>query len=307
MIEKSKYIGCFLGLAMGDAYGAVYEGGILEKFVWSLIGKTKGKLRYTDDTQMSIDLAKSFLENKEINQDKLAMSFANSYRWSRGYGVGAAWLLKNIKKGGNWNELNVAKYKDGSFGNGAAMRAPILALCYSDDIKVLIKNVKKASEITHANILAIEGAMLIAISTYGALKNWDNEMILKELLIYSTLDDYKKKINLCIKYINETNGVNNKIIKENLGNGIAAINSTITAIYFALKHRNDSHNIMFKEIFSLSGDTDTIGAMAGGIWGAFNGAEKLDNKKANRIEDYKEIKELAGKLWEYNKEKSLHY
>ncbi len=300
MIDKNKYTACFLGLAMGDAYGAVFESGILERFVWKLIGKTNGRLRYTDDTQMSIDLAKSFLENKKINQDKLAINFANSYKWSRGYGNGATWLLKNIKKGGNWNELNKAKYKDGSFGNGAAMRAPILALCYPNDLKVLIKNVVKASEITHANILAIEGAILVAISTYGALNDWNNDTILKELLIHSTLDQYKEKINLSIKYIKKTDEVTNSEIRKNLGNGIAAINSTVTAIYFALKYKNKAHDLMFKKIFSLKGDTDTIGAMAGGIWGAFNGYEQIHKEKLKKVEDYETIKELAEKLHKFN-------
>ncbi len=301
MVNQSKYKGCFLGLAMGDAYGAVYEGGVPEKSVWKLIGTTKGRLRYTDDTQMALDIVNSFLENKGINQDKMALTFANSYKWSRGYGAGAAWLLKKIKNGGKWYELNTAKYKEGSFGNGAAMRAPVLALCFPDDIDKLIENVRKVSEITHVHPQAVEGANLIALAVYGALNDWDNDRVLKELLIYSNLNDYKEKINLCIEYLNRTDGVNNKIIKKNLGNGVAAVNSTITAIYFALKYRNENHDLMFDKIFSLGGDTDTIGAMAGAIWGAFNGAEKLNPKKVERIEDFELIENLALKLYEYNK------
>ena len=64
MINPNKYSGCFLGLAIGDAYGAPFEGGPIERLLWKAIGKTKdGKLRYTDDTQMSIDLAISFIQN----------------------------------------------------------------------------------------------------------------------------------------------------------------------------------------------------------------------------------------------------
>jgi poly(ADP-ribose) glycohydrolase ARH3 len=177
------------------------------------------------------------------------------------------------------------------------MRAPILALI-SNDLDVLNYNVIKASEITHAHPSAIEGAKLVAISTYGALNDWDNDRIFSELLTYSTLNDYKDKINLCIKYIKKTDGVNNKIIKENLGNGIAAINSSITAIYFALKYRNENHNLMFNDIYNLGGDTDTIGAMSGGIWGAFNGIKKLDKEKVDKIEDSELIIELSKKIHE---------
>ena len=57
------YSGCFYGLALGDALCAPYEGGFLERGIWKLFGKTKaGKIRYTDDTQMSLDVAHSLLD-----------------------------------------------------------------------------------------------------------------------------------------------------------------------------------------------------------------------------------------------------
>ena len=107
----NKYSGCFLGLAIGDALGAPFEGGFLERLLWGSIGKTKdGKHRYTDDTQMSIDVANSLIVNKSINQQHLATTFANSYRWSRGYGPSAAGLLKKIKRGARWESVNRASF-----------------------------------------------------------------------------------------------------------------------------------------------------------------------------------------------------
>ena len=52
---------------------------------------------------------------------------------------------------------------------------------------------------------------------------------------------------------------------------------------------------MLDKIFELGGDTDTIGAMAGGIWGAWNGCDKMSNKKL-RIENYVKILALAKNL-----------
>jgi len=87
MSSSNRYLGCFLGLAIGDAYGAPFEGGPIERLMWKLIGKTKeGLLRYTDDTQMAMDVATSYLENGAINQERLAKTFSANYRWSRGYG-----------------------------------------------------------------------------------------------------------------------------------------------------------------------------------------------------------------------------
>jgi ADP-ribosylglycohydrolase len=54
----------------------------------------------------------------------MAHRFARSYRWSRGYGPGAARLLKRIARGQDWESASVSVYPSGSYGNGGAMRAP---------------------------------------------------------------------------------------------------------------------------------------------------------------------------------------
>jgi poly(ADP-ribose) glycohydrolase ARH3 len=297
MIDESKFKGCFLGLAIGDAFGAPFEGGLIERFVWFIIGKTrKGKKRFTDDTQMSIDVAQSFLKRKTIDQEHLAQTFAMSYRWSRGYGPAAANLLKGIKKGDHWQDLNRKKYKDGSLGNGAAMRAPIVTLCHPVSDEILKDNIKKTSEITHAHPLAIEGAQLIAITTCMALEDCSNNEILQALQSESTLDIYLSKLEKCTEYCHLINDINLKNIKRVLGNKITASESGITAIYFALKYREDDLMNMLSQIFKLGGDTDTIGAMAGSIWGAFNGDKDILHL-AKDVENNELINTLSNRLY----------
>ena len=75
-MTQDQYRGCLLGLACGDAMGARYEGGILERALWSLIGKTDGRLRFTDDTQMALDMIHSMLQCGELNQAHMAQQFA---------------------------------------------------------------------------------------------------------------------------------------------------------------------------------------------------------------------------------------
>ncbi len=74
---KDKFIGTFIGLSLGDALGASYEGGLIERFLWKFFSKTPtGKMRWTDDTQMSIDLAESILEKNTVDQNHLAFKFS---------------------------------------------------------------------------------------------------------------------------------------------------------------------------------------------------------------------------------------
>ena len=52
-VKTNRFFGSLLGLALGDAFGALFEGGILERAVWAFIGTRNGKRRWTDDTQMT--------------------------------------------------------------------------------------------------------------------------------------------------------------------------------------------------------------------------------------------------------------
>ncbi len=45
-------IGALLASALGDAFGAPYEGGLPERLLWVLIGGRKGGRRWADDTPM---------------------------------------------------------------------------------------------------------------------------------------------------------------------------------------------------------------------------------------------------------------
>jgi hypothetical protein len=53
---------------------------------------------------------------------------------------------------------------------------------------------------------------------------------------------------------------------------------------------------MLAKIYKLGGDTDTIGAMAGAIWGAFNGCDAIDKSTIKCVENSAKIIELSEQL-----------
>ena len=62
-----------LGLAVGDALGAPHEGGMLERWLWHCLGRTRtGHMRYTDDTQMCRDLTEALLHHHGFIADAVA-------------------------------------------------------------------------------------------------------------------------------------------------------------------------------------------------------------------------------------------
>lgn len=296
-MNQDKYQACLIGSALGDALCAPYEGGPIERFLWRFFSHTKNnKIRYTDDTQMTIDIAQSLIKNKSIQQDDIAKRFAASYRWSRGYGPSAAKILKKIKKGGDWNTLNTSQFKEGSFGNGAAMRIAPIALMYPENHTALKKAVIDSSLITHAHPLAIDGAINCATTLSLVLHDQSNAKIL-QTLTDNNHEDYKAKISIAQDWLLNRKSISEKQVIHHLGNSIEAINSTITAIYLGLRFRNHSYLPMIKFIQNVGGDTDTIAAMAGAIWGAANSMEKLKHPKLEQLESKQQILDLADSLF----------
>jgi len=87
------------------------------------------------------------------------------------------------------------------------------------------------------------------------------------------------------------------MVRKELGNGIAAIDSCITAIYIAIRFINHPFLDMLDFIQKCSGDTDTIAAMAGSIWGAYNGSTNL-RQEASNLESRDEILQLSIRLYQ---------
>ncbi len=279
-----QYYGCMLGLAMGDALGAPHEGGFLEHCLWRAIGRTAaGEMRYTDDTQMTLDLAQSLLANPQLDQADLAQRFAQSYRWSRGYGPGAARVLKRIRRGQDWQSAARSVYPAGSFGNGAAMRAPVLALFFAHDEAALLASARASAEVTHGHPLGIAGAVLMALAAKSLLLGQTGEQVLaalKHSLNHSPPEpDFSSRLELAGRWLAQHATPTAREVARGLGNGMTAPTSCVTALYIALRFLDQDFAAMLRFVIACGGDVDTLGAMAGALWGVRNGAQGLPQIK----------------------------
>jgi poly(ADP-ribose) glycohydrolase ARH3 len=296
MATLDQFQGCLLGLALGDALGAPHEGGFVERLVWRLIGKTHdGKLRWTDDTQMTIDLAESLLAKRQWDQDDLVQRFAASYRWSRGYGPGTAKLLKKIARGADWQTANRAIYREGSYGNGAAMRAPLLGLVYQEHATVLA-TAKQTAEITHANPLAIEGAQLVATVTRTLTATEIPSSVLQAADEVCTGQQFRSRLAIARTWLEAGHRASPAEVRKQLGNGIAAHESCVTAVYLALRFLNAEFQELLDIAIAVRGDVDTIAAMSGAMWGAYRGLAALPGILLESLEHSERIMNLAEQL-----------
>jgi len=285
-----------MGLTLGDALCAGREGGPLEQLLWRLIGKTGGLHRYTDDTQMSLDLAGHFITHRSIVPDVLATDFARSYRWSRGYGPSTAHVLKQIRAGADWRVATRSRHPAGSYGNGAAMRAPVLALAYLGNPTEMENAIVAASSITHPHPSAIMGARLICLAVAAGLYDVGNAVLLGRLTAVAAGGDYESPLAQVMSFMAQADIPEPAIIRKALGTGTAAVESCPAAIFLGLRFRDQPIAELIAYVNRCRGDTDTIAAMAGALWGACNGLERIPEPIWHAVEGKASVLSAAAGL-----------
>ena len=293
---RSKFVGCLIGSAVGDALGSSFEGS------WSSEAKIERfSGRWTDDTHMMIGVAESLIANKGFDGSHMTEIFMKNYErepW-RGYASGPPRVFRWIKSGVAWNEAAKRLFGGaGSYGNGAAMRVAPVGVLYHDDLEQLRSVAYGQSRITHVHELGMDGAAIQAYAVALAVNadpssELDSYAFLKKLKDFTHNEVYKRKLEMAWELLGETN---KRRVAREIGNGVEAYNSVPTAI-FCFLHNEGSFEDSVLYAVSLGGDTDTIAAMAGAISGAYHGDQAIPERWKSNLERGDYIEELAEKLW----------
>lgn len=269
---RDRFRGCLLGLAVGDALGARFEGhyaggatGVRARFptVEALIAYPTDEIWYTDDTQMAIGVAEALLASGEIVEGELVRAFAANYVPSRGYGTGARYVLEAMEDGRDYAAIAASHFPGGSYGNGAAMRVAPVGVFFHADHARLWEQARLQSLPTHRHPLGVEGAQLLALAVALAMGPFDREAFFARLIEACVSAEFRTKLQQAA----QARSVDDL---APLGNAITAVGSVPTAIAsFALTPT--SYADVIGNVILLGGDTDTLAAMAGAVAGAHVG------------------------------------
>ena len=285
---EERYTGCLLGLALGDAVGARLEGNVAARTLWKALGLTQpGVLRWTDDTQMSLVLMQHLAAHGAIEQDVLARAWAKEARWRRGYGHGALRTLRMIRDGMPWEQAATEVFPDGSYGNGAAMRAAPVGVWFGDR-DARLDAARRTAVITHAHPLGIEGAILMAEAAHLARA---------ARVTPSALLEVAEQQEFCTR-LEQIDGLLDTAppaadVARTLGNDVRAHGSVVTAIYTYLRFREQGFEDLLAFVLALRGDTDTIAAMAGALYGIEHGDGALPAALLEQLEAVAELRAAA--------------
>lgn len=142
--------GKMLGAIVGDIVGSVYEFQNTKTTEFELF--LNGKSRFTDDTVMTLAVAKWLLTDREHSPLGLVKSMQELGRRYPDAGYGGSFM--------HWIWSDTPR-PYGSWGNGAGMRVSPVGL-YADTLDEALRLAKVSAEVTHDHPEGIKGAQAVA-------------------------------------------------------------------------------------------------------------------------------------------------
>lgn len=286
LILNSKFRGCILGGAIGDAYGSGFENQVEEEQnTYYLFGKPESRppsWQITDDTQLTLLTCEVLIENQHADPGQFAQKFLKYYQSKRLRGLGASTLkaLRELNVGGHWSL--VGSRGEYAAGNGAAMRIAPLAF-YPD---ITNSQVREICSITHHNDEAYVGALSVIIAIRAILeKEWTGHENLLEIIIDQIPDTRVRDRLIELKNINSI---------DQLGT-FGTSGYVVDSVPFSIAMANQVLTIglegMYNSIIKWRGDTDTNCSIAGQIAGALLGGNNIPEHLLDKL------KELSEYIW----------
>ncbi len=273
-----------LGAILGDMIGSPYELNRGKKPRREEINLYGEKNRMTDDSYLTLAVAKALLRHYPFHldeaeklaiQEDLKKEFKEAVRKHRYAGFGASFY--------KWAKLPLEEMKPyGSCANGSAMRvSPIGWLASSlEEVKELSLLV---SEITHNHPDAIKGAEAIASCVFLARKGSSKKEI----------GDYVER-----NYYPSIADFSFESLVKNYTFSVFCEGSCPQAIYCFLISESLEDAIL--KSICIGGDSDTIACMCGGIAEAFYNHDTLSPLEKHYLDFHldKEQEELIKKMHE---------
>jgi ADP-ribosylglycohydrolase len=256
------------GLALGDAFGESFFTGDAPQRVQSRrLGD--GPWRWTDDTAMAVSIVETLVACGTIDQNDLAARFAHRHGEDPGRGYGAATHrgLSEIRAGRDWRIVAAGQFSgQGSYGNGAAMRASVVGAWFAEDPVRAAAQARLSAEVTHAHPEGIAGAIGVAVAAALACQGQDCPLgprYIEAVLDHLPDGELKARAREALALGAE---LSIERVVRVLGDGsfVSAQDTVPLVLWCASQHLNDYERALWLTVSAL-GDRDTTCAMVGGI------------------------------------------
>lgn len=299
-LEK-KLRGYLFGTACADALGHPVEHltlkQIKEKYGEKGILELPPNSSWTDDTQLMLVLARGLLHGAELELSELMDKIAEELiLWLGEPDLGAGATTKgaalSLKDGIHWSESGLNSKTCGSL-----MRVGILGFIFSNDPEKLIKTASLSGRITHnhptADAASIAGAYAVKLALDGIAPE---DMFLPLLKVTEGISD---EFTEALKHSYELahSNLSDEEALQKLGQGWYA-DETFALAYFCILRYPDNYKKAVQTGVNITGDSDSVGSVAGGILGARLGIEAVPVSWVESLKEKEIIEEMVEPLIE---------
>ncbi len=250
------------GAVLGDILGAQFEFDRPKDLDWKNVPLAEGDaIGFTDDTVMTLAIKKALITGADLVETMV--SVGREYPFS-GYGG----RFYNWINGDNHEPYN-------SWGNGSAMRVAFVGEYY-EDFDEMQRMAETTAVVSHNHPEGIKGAVVTATCIWMARHRKSRQEIYDYVLEQYPIDEYEYSIGYSLDEIRPRYKWN-----ESCQGSVPA---AMRCFY-----ESTDYESFIRNIFSLECDSDTFGAIAGGVaeefYGGF-GSVDAEGILAKYIDEY---------------------
>ena len=293
--------GCLHGTAVGDAIGLPFEGLSRRRVGRWLTGPLQHRFFFgqgfcSDDTEHTCMVAQALLTARgEPDQEWVLHVFTHNLGWSfrlwllgMPAGIGMATLRALLKQ---W--AHPTGHTDGVFsaGNGPAMRSALLGVCHGSDPALLRQLVRASTRLTHTDPRAEHGALAVAWAAYRASQSvgeTPDQFIASFTALLGDRDSAMlPALVSAAESVNQSESTLDFATRIGCGDGVSGfVMHTVPVALHACWSYRDDYRTALETVVRCGGDTDTVGAIVGGIIGARVGPEGIPPQWRDHLREW---------------------
>lgn len=301
--EADRFLGCLLGLAVGDAVGTTLEFKAPGTFkpIDDMVGGGPFNLKpgqWTDDTSMALCLAESLIECGDFDPIDQLTRYRRWYKEGHLSATGRCFDIGNatrsaLEEFGRTGEPWCGSTSPNSAGNGSLMRLAPIPMAFADSPVEMLQHAADSSRTTHGATEAVDACRYYAGLLLGALRGESKEALLAPF--YCPIPDYWQQNPLAQK-IHEV-AAGSYLTKEppqikGSGYVVQALEAALWAFH---KTTNFRDGCLLAA--NLGDDADTTAAIYGQIAGAYYGADEIPVEWREKLWMRDLIEDYSGRLY----------
>ena len=311
---ENRFLGALLGLAVGDALGAPFEGA--EAGTFSAEEMAAGGPRrleagqWTDDTSMALCLAASIVEcggfSAKDQMDRYLRWRNEGYMSSTGncFDIGGT-VNAALSRYASDGDPYAGSTDERSAGNGSLMRLAPIPMYQVHDAGRAKELAAQMSKTTHAATEAVDCCRYFAGLLVGALRGDSKELLLSDL--YSPVYNYWLFQHVALT--RRVDAIARGVYKTKQARELPATGYVIDTMEAALWafHRSSSFREGALLAVNLGNDAGATAAVHGQLAGAHYGVEGIPAEWLEKLARRELIEDLARRLVFATKQSIRHF